>query len=147
MPHYKKLYTFLFGKVTDAIEALEQNKAEKARQILIRASQEAEELYVTSDPEYAEYPVQPMAQSQFDYIMELLYDYGEADMRRAMHFQYPGLYKRYQQLSREERLMLPRPGEIEPSEELLDWMERELQGYYQTLKPWELDDLGIKFDQ
>ena len=49
MPHYNKLYTFLFGRVTDAIEALEQGNPDQAKGILIEASMEAEELYLADE--------------------------------------------------------------------------------------------------
>lgn len=127
MPHYKKLYTFLFGKITDAIEALEQNDTEGAKQLLICASQEAEEIYVTSDPEFAEYPIQPMAQSQFNCIAELLYENKQLKMWEAMLDQYPVLAEKHYELSEEECMLLPSPAEIPLSEESLARMDRQMQ--------------------
>ena len=43
---FKKLYLLLFNRVTDALEALEHGDAALARKILIRAQQDAEELYI-----------------------------------------------------------------------------------------------------
>lgn len=42
---FKQMYLLLFNRVTDAIEALEHGNAVQAKRILIRAQQEAEELY------------------------------------------------------------------------------------------------------
>ena len=43
IPNY---YTLLFNRVTDAIKALEQQNYGTARDILVKAQQEAEELYI-----------------------------------------------------------------------------------------------------
>ena len=43
IPNY---YTLLFNRVTDAIEALEQQNYGTARDILIKAQRDAEELYI-----------------------------------------------------------------------------------------------------
>lgn len=43
---FKQMYFLLFNRITDAIEALRRGNSEKAREILIRAQQDAEELYV-----------------------------------------------------------------------------------------------------
>ena len=42
---FKKMYLLLFNRITDAIDALEHGGVE-ARAILIRAQQDAEELYI-----------------------------------------------------------------------------------------------------
>ena len=44
-----RCYTHLFSRVSDAIEALEAQNFGKAKDILIRAQQEAEELYISGD--------------------------------------------------------------------------------------------------
>ena len=44
-----RCYTHLFARVSDAIEALEEQNFGKAKDILIRAQQEAEELYINED--------------------------------------------------------------------------------------------------
>ena len=44
-----RCYTHLFARVSDAIEALEQQNFGTARDILIRAQQEAEELYIDEE--------------------------------------------------------------------------------------------------
>ena len=43
---YKKLYFHLFNSVTDAIESITNGDSFAARDILIRAQQEAEEAYL-----------------------------------------------------------------------------------------------------
>ena len=43
---YKKLYFHLFNSVTDAIESITNGDSFAARDILIRAQQEAEEMYM-----------------------------------------------------------------------------------------------------
>ena len=48
---YEKMYLVLFNRVTDAIEELERGDAERAKTILIRAQQDAEELYVEGTEE------------------------------------------------------------------------------------------------
>ena len=48
---FKKMYLALFNRVTEAIEAVERGSAEQARTILIRAQQDAEELYVEGTEE------------------------------------------------------------------------------------------------
>lgn len=42
-----RCYTHLFARVSDAIEALEEQNFGKAKDLLIRAQQEAEELYIS----------------------------------------------------------------------------------------------------
>ena len=44
-----RCYTHLFARVSDAIEALERQNFGEAKDILIRAQQEAEELYLSED--------------------------------------------------------------------------------------------------
>ena len=46
---YKKLYFHLFNVLTDAIEEIETGNAFTARDMLIRAQQEAEELYIDGE--------------------------------------------------------------------------------------------------
>lgn len=46
MDDFPKYYTRLFNGVTDAIEALKEQNYIKAQDILIRAQQDAEELYL-----------------------------------------------------------------------------------------------------
>ena len=45
---FQRLYFFLFNWITDALKALERGDAVHARAILVRAQQEAEELYIGS---------------------------------------------------------------------------------------------------
>jgi len=49
MTDYKKLYYKLFNAVTDALEALEQLNVGQAKELLLRAQQEAEELYLSEE--------------------------------------------------------------------------------------------------
>ena len=44
--NYKKLYFMLFNRVTDALNALAKGRSAEAEQILIRAQQDCEELYI-----------------------------------------------------------------------------------------------------
>ena len=44
---YQKLYTKMFNAATDALHALEQQNIGTAKEILQRAQQEAEELYLS----------------------------------------------------------------------------------------------------
>ena len=44
------MYLLLFNRVTDAIEAIERGDAELARTVLIRAQQDAEDLYIEGKP-------------------------------------------------------------------------------------------------
>ena len=48
---FKKLYLYLFNRVTDALEALEAGDPQKARTLLIAAQQECEELYLNGGEE------------------------------------------------------------------------------------------------
>ena len=45
---YKNLYFHLFNQITDALAALEKQNYGEARDILIRAQQEAEETYLNA---------------------------------------------------------------------------------------------------
>ena len=53
MENFPKYYTRLFNGITDAIEALQAQNYVKAQDILIRAQQDAEEMYLedTDDEE------------------------------------------------------------------------------------------------
>lgn len=46
MPDFERLYFKLFAALADAVEAIEHNEVSKARKILIRAQQDAEEAYI-----------------------------------------------------------------------------------------------------
>jgi len=48
---FKKMYLLLFNRVTEAIKALEHGDTRSARMILIRAQQDAEELYMEGQNE------------------------------------------------------------------------------------------------
>lgn len=50
MIDYKKLYLLLFHAITDAAEQLDALNIGTAKEILISAQQNAEELYITSEP-------------------------------------------------------------------------------------------------
>jgi len=51
MVDYQKLYSKLFNAITDALEQLLRQNVGCARDILIRAQQEAEETYLDEDPQ------------------------------------------------------------------------------------------------
>ena len=48
---FKRLYLLLFNRITDAIAALERGDAAQAEAVLIRAQQDAEELYMEGNEE------------------------------------------------------------------------------------------------
>lgn len=48
---FKKMYLLLFNRITDAIEALERGDTAQAKSILIRAQQDAEEVYIEGTEE------------------------------------------------------------------------------------------------
>lgn len=43
---YERLYHLVFNRVTDALRELERGRAEAAKELLVSAQQEAENLYV-----------------------------------------------------------------------------------------------------
>lgn len=45
---YKKLYYYLFNMVSDAIEMIDNGQCNMAREILIKAQQETEEIYISA---------------------------------------------------------------------------------------------------
>ena len=49
MPDYQKMYTTLFNAITDAIESIQQHNYGAAKEILIQAQQETEELYIRAE--------------------------------------------------------------------------------------------------
>ena len=49
MPDYQKMYTTLFNAITDAVEEIQGHHDAMAEQILIRAQQETEELYISAE--------------------------------------------------------------------------------------------------
>lgn len=51
MEDFPKYYTHLFNRVTDAIEAIQRQNYVAAQDILIKAQQEAEELYLADGEE------------------------------------------------------------------------------------------------
>ena len=48
MPPYDKMYSRLFNAITDALELLRSDPA-KAREILVRAQRDTEEMYISDD--------------------------------------------------------------------------------------------------
>lgn len=46
---FRKPYGILFNGITDALETLERNDPTRARDLLIRAQQEAEEAYIEAE--------------------------------------------------------------------------------------------------
>lgn len=53
MDELPRCYTHLFSRVSDAIEALARQNFGESRDILIRAQQEAEELYINESSDEA----------------------------------------------------------------------------------------------
>lgn len=51
MVDYKSMYFKLFAAAADAVDALEQNRPLRAREILIQAQSEAEERYLSEEDE------------------------------------------------------------------------------------------------
>lgn len=49
MPDYQKMYVLMFNAVIDAIEQLEQQNYGKAKEQLILAQQQTEEIYMDED--------------------------------------------------------------------------------------------------
>ena len=49
MPDFDRLYLLMFNAATDAIELLDMNRADLARQLLIAAQQQSEEIYIRED--------------------------------------------------------------------------------------------------
>ena len=46
---YKRLYTMLFNEITDAIEHIECGDTDVAKEILIKAQQDAEDIYIEEE--------------------------------------------------------------------------------------------------
>lgn len=46
MNGYKEIYLRLFNRVTDALELLDRGEADRARELLISAQREAEEMFI-----------------------------------------------------------------------------------------------------
>jgi hypothetical protein len=51
MPDYEKLYKIVFNGLTDAVECMENGGCERAKEMLIRAQQTAEEYFMQSGEE------------------------------------------------------------------------------------------------
>lgn len=49
MPDYQKMYITLFDAITDAIESIQQDNYGTAKEVLIQAQQDAEELYISDE--------------------------------------------------------------------------------------------------
>ena len=49
MPDYKKMYLTLFNAITDALEEMEKQNIGLAREQLIAAQQEAEDIYIDAE--------------------------------------------------------------------------------------------------
>ena len=48
MTDYQKMYTTLFNAVTDALEKMEVQNYDDAKELLISAQQQTEEIYITA---------------------------------------------------------------------------------------------------
>lgn len=49
MANYEKMYSTLFNAITDALEQIEQQNLGSAKDLLIAAQQQAEEIYITAE--------------------------------------------------------------------------------------------------
>ena len=49
MPDYEKMYHLLFNAITDALEQIEQQNFGNAKDLLIAAQQEAEEINMSAE--------------------------------------------------------------------------------------------------
>ena len=49
MPDYEKMYHLLFNAITDALEQIEQQNFGSAKDLLIAAQQEAEDVYMSAE--------------------------------------------------------------------------------------------------
>lgn len=49
MEVYQKMYTMLFNAVTDALEKIEAQNYGDAKDLLIAAQQQAEDIYITAE--------------------------------------------------------------------------------------------------
>ncbi len=49
MPNYQKMYATLFNAITDAVECIQQDNYGTAKEVLIQAQQETEELYISAE--------------------------------------------------------------------------------------------------
>ena len=49
MEEYKKMYLHLFNAITDALEQMEKQNYGTAKETLIAAQQQAEEIYITAE--------------------------------------------------------------------------------------------------
>ena len=47
--NYEKMYHLLFNAITDALEQMEQQNYGTAKETLIAAQQQAEEIYITAE--------------------------------------------------------------------------------------------------
>ena len=47
--NYEKLYHLLFNAITDALEQMEKQNYGTAKDVLIAAQQQAEEIYITAE--------------------------------------------------------------------------------------------------
>ena len=47
MANYEKMYSTLFNAITDALEQIEQQNFGSAKDLLIAAQRQAEEIYIT----------------------------------------------------------------------------------------------------
>ena len=49
MANYEKMYSTLFNAITDALEQIEQLNFGSAKDLLIAAQQQAEEIYISAE--------------------------------------------------------------------------------------------------
>ena len=49
VPNFESLYLYLFNRITDAVEEIKEQNYGKAREILMKAQEEAEERYMKEE--------------------------------------------------------------------------------------------------
>lgn len=93
MENFPKYYTRLFNGITDAVEALQAQNYIKAQDILIRAQQDAEEMYLEDGDEDEEdeepggcylWEIEPIIRETERLQMQILLHESEKNFRELM---------------------------------------------------------------
>ena len=93
MENFPKYYTRLFNGITDALEALQEQNYIKAQDILIRAQQDAEEMYLEDGDEDEEdeepggcysWEIEPVIRETERLQMQILLHESEKNFRELM---------------------------------------------------------------
>lgn len=93
MENFPKYYTRLFNGITDALEALQEQNYIKAQDILIKAQQDAEEMYLEDGDEDEEdeepggcysWEIEPVIRETERLQMQILLHESEKNFRELM---------------------------------------------------------------